>query len=341
MATADAELARDTRGRALADVRVSVTDRCNLRCTYCMPREQFGPDHTFLPRAELLTFEEITRLVTVMAALGASKVRLTGGEPLLRTGLVDLVAMLTEVDGVDDLALTTNGVLLPPVAQPLRDAGLDRVTISLDALDPELFRTMADAPTGVEAVLAGVDAALEVGFDPVKVNCVVQKGVNESQIVPLATWGRERGVVVRYIEFMDVGTTNGWRLDDVVPSAEVLARLDASFGVEPVGAARPGEVAQRYRYTDGGGEVGVVSSVTQAFCSTCTRARLSAVGELFTCLFAAHGRDLRALVRGGADDMAIRTAIGGIWASRDDRYSEIRTAATSLDPKVEMSYIGG
>ena len=331
----------DRLARPLRDLRVSVTDRCNFRCTYCMPRDVFGPDHAFLERDELLTFEEIARVVRVFAGLGVGKVRLTGGEPLVRRDLEELVALLADVDGISDIALTTNGSLLAPKAQALRAAGLRRVTVSLDALDPETFRAFADTPVPVERVLEGLAAARDGGFDPIKVNCVVKRGVNEDEIIPLAAFGREHGYIVRFIEFMDVGATNGWRLDDVVPAAEVVERLDAAFGIEPVDPHDPGEVADRYRYRDGGGEVGVISSITQPFCATCTRARLSAIGELYTCLFAARGTDLRALVRGGASDEELQAAITGLWQRRTDRYSELRTAETAQLPKVEMSYIGG
>jgi GTP 3',8-cyclase len=331
----------DRRARPLRDLRVSVTDRCNFRCTYCMPRDVFGPDHAFLERAELLTFEEVARLVRVCAGLGVRKVRLTGGEPLVRRDVEQLVGLIAAVDGIDDIALTTNGSLLAPKAQALRDAGLRRVTVSLDALDPDVFRAFADTPVPVERVLEGLAAARDAGFAPVKVNCVVKRGVNEGEIVPLAAFGRDEGYIVRFIEFMDVGATNGWRLDDVVPARDIVARLDAAFGVEPVDPSYPGEVAERYRYRDGGGEVGVISSITRPFCATCTRARLSAIGEVFTCLFATGGTDLRALVRGGASDADLRAAITGVWQRRTDRYSELRSAETAGLPKVEMSYIGG
>ena len=335
------ELQRDLRGRALRDLRVSVTDRCNLRCTYCMPREVFGPDYAFLERDELLTFEEIARLVRVMVPLGVEKVRLTGGEPLLRRDLPGLVAMLAGIDGVTDLALTTNAVLLPRHAAALAAAGLHRVTVSLDALDDAMHRAVADTDVPVAAVLAGIDAAVAAGLGPVKVNAVLQRGVNDGEVEALAAFGRDRGVTVRFIEFMDVGTTNRWRRDRVVPAAEVIDRIGARWPVEPVDPTRPGEVAERWRYVDGAGEVGVIASVTRPFCGTCTRARLSAVGELFTCLFAASGTDLRGPLRDGADDAALAAAVGGVWARRDDRASELRAEDGLSGPRVEMSYIGG
>lgn len=343
----------DTMTRPLTDLRISVTDRCNFRCRYCMPREVFGPDHAFLERGELLSFEEITRLVTIMVDLGVRKLRLTGGEPLLRHQLADLVAELAAVDGVDDLAMTTNGSLLPRHAPDLAAAGLQRVTVSLDALDDDVHRAISDTRVPVAAVLAGVDAARRVGL-PVKVNTVVKRGVNEDQIVPLARWGREVGVTVRFIEFMDVGASNGWRLDDVVPAAEVIEMLASVAPLEAISShsgrtsaavegvqTSSGAVAERYRWLDGGGEVGVIASVTRPFCATCSRARLSSVGELFTCLFGTRGRDLRDLVRSGADDEAVRDAITSTWTHRTDRYSQVRTDATHSSERVEMSYIGG
>jgi GTP 3',8-cyclase len=331
----------DQLGRHLRDLRVSVTDRCNLRCTYCMPREVFGPDHAFLPRQELLTFEELERVVRVMVGLGVGKVRLTGGEPLLRRDLPELVGRLAAIDGVDDLAMTTNGVLLPQLADALAAAGLHRVTVSLDALDDATFRAMADTPVTVAQVLAGIEAAMDAGIRPVKVNTVIQRGVNDARLEELAGWGREAGVTVRFIEFMDVGTTNGWLRDRVVPAAEVVRRLAARWPLAPVVPAAPGEVAQRYRYLDGAGEVGVISSVTAPFCGACTRGRLSAVGELYTCLFSAGGTDLRALLRDGTDDDELTARIGAVWGARRDRASELRSDAGLTGPRVEMSYIGG
>ncbi|HTL22677.1 MAG TPA: GTP 3',8-cyclase MoaA [Mycobacteriales bacterium] len=326
---------RDTRGRALRDLRVSVTDRCNFRCPYCMPRELFGADHAFLPRAELLSFEEVTRVVAVFARLGVTKVRLTGGEPLLRRDLPDLVRRVAAVDGVADVAMTTNGSLLAPLAEPLRDAGLDRVTVSLDSLDPSVFRELSDTNVPLSQVLAGIDAAAAAGL-PVKLNAVLRRGVNDDGVLDLVDYARERGHTLRVIEYMDVGTTNGWVLDDVVPGAEVRERIAAVHPLEPLGAEG---TADRWRYADGAGEVGFVSSVSQPFCGTCTRARLTAVGELFTCLFATTGTDLRGPLRAGATDDELAELIGGRWAARDDRYSELRGRVTQ--DKAEMSYLGG
>ena len=330
----------DRLGRSVTDLRVSVTDRCNLRCGYCMPRELFGPDHAFLPREELLSFEELERVVRVFASLGVRKVRLTGGEPLLRRDLPQLVAALADIPGIADLALTTNGTLLPTHAAALAAAGLRRVTVSLDALDDATFRAVGDTPLPVASVLEGVAAAQAAGLG-VKVNTVVQRGVNDDQIEPLAGWARDVGVTIRFIEFMDVGTTNGWDRSRVLPATEVVDRLAAQHPLEPVEPVAPGEVAERFRYLDGGGEVGVIASVTRPFCRTCVRARLSAIGELFTCLFAASGHDLRAVLRGGADDDALRAAIGRVWSARSDRASELRTTEGLSGPRVEMSYIGG
>jgi cyclic pyranopterin phosphate synthase len=327
--------------RPLRDLRVSITDRCNFRCTYCMPRELFGPDHQFLPRAELLSFEEIVRVVRVLAGLGVRKVRLTGGEPLVRRDVADLVTMLAAVDGIDDLAMTTNASLLAPVAADLHAAGLSRLTISLDALDDDVFRAMSDTRLSVRHVLDGIAAAQEAGFGPIKVNAVVRRGVNEDQIVPLARYGREHGLIVRFIEFMDVGTTNGWRLDEVVASADVIARIDAAHPVQPLDPNYTGEVAERWRYVDGRGEIGVIASVTRPFCGDCTRARISAEGKLYTCLFSAVGHDLRDPVRAGGSDEALAALVAGIWAGRDDRYSERRAAATERLPKIEMFALGG
>ena len=329
----------DALGRPLRDLRISVTDRCNFRCVYCMPKEVFGRDYAFLPREELLSFEEIERLARVFVAHGAEKLRLTGGEPLVRRDLERLVAKLARIDGVD-LTLTTNGALLAHKAQTLADAGLGRITVSLDSLDDEVFRRMNDVAFPVERVLAGIEAAAAAGL-PVKVNMVVRRGLNEHSVVPMARYFRDSGHVLRFVEYMDVGHTNGWRLDDVVPAAELVAAIDAEMALEPVEPAYRGEVARRWRYRDGGGEVGLIASVTQPFCGDCTRARLSADGKLYTCLFAVRGHDLRALVRGGASDAELAAAVGEIWRVRDDRYSELRTAETADLPKVEMSYIGG
>jgi cyclic pyranopterin phosphate synthase len=328
----------DTFGRPLRDLRISVTDRCNFRCVYCMPKEVYGRDHRFLDRRELLTFEEIARVARLFVDGGVRKLRITGGEPLVRRDLERLIALLAELEV--DLTLTTNGSLLPQKAKALADAGLSRLTVSLDSLDDAQFRALNDVDFPVDRVLEGIDAAAAAGL-PVKVNAVVKRGANEDQIVPMAAFFRERGHTLRFIEYMDVGTTNGWRLDDVVPAAEIVAALDEAFGVEPVEPAYRGEVARRYRYRDGAGELGVIASVTQPFCGDCTRARLSAEGRLFTCLFAVRGHDLRALVRSGATDAELGEAIRGVWANRKDRYSELRSQATTGLPRVEMSYIGG
>ena len=329
----------DTLHRPLRDLRVSITDRCNFRCVYCMPKEVYGRDYEFMPRRDLLTFEEIARLAHVFAGLGVEKIRLTGGEPLIRRDVERLVEMLAGIPGLD-LTLTTNGAVLAQKARALKDAGLRRITVSLDSLDDEVFRAMNDVDFPVRTVLDGIDAASDAGL-PVKVNVVVKRGVNEDAVLPMARHFRDRGHVVRFIEYMDVGHTNGWRLDDVVPATEILARIHAELSLEPLPPRYPGEVAERYRYRDGGGEVGVIASVTRPFCGACTRARLSADGSLYTCLFATTGHDLRALVRTGAGDDEIAAAIGGIWGARADRYSELRSAATGELPKIEMSYIGG
>jgi GTP 3',8-cyclase len=331
----------DRLGRRLRDLRVSVTDRCNFRCPYCMPKEVFGRGYEFLPRAEILSFEEITRVVAAAASLGVTKVRLTGGEPLLRRDLDVLVAMLSEVDGITDLALTTNGALLAGKADRLRAAGLARVTVSLDSLDEAVFAAMNDVGMPVGRVLDGIAAAVDAGFSPVKLNTVVKRGVNDDGIVELAQFARERGLVARFIEYMDVGTTNGWRLDDVVPAAEIVRRIDAVLPLEPAEASYRGEVARRWRYRDGSGEVGVIASVTQPFCSDCTRARLSTDGKLYTCLFAGAGHDLRALLRAGTSDEALRETLAKIWTGRADRYSEQRATLTTPTRRIEMSYIGG
>jgi cyclic pyranopterin phosphate synthase len=325
----------------MRDLRISVTDRCNLRCRYCMPREVFGADFPFLERHELLTFEEIERLVRVFVDLGIVKIRLTGGEPLLRRDLPGLVARLTAIEGLEDLALTSNGVLLSRMAKELVEAGLRRVTVSLDALDDATFCAVSDTSIPVQTVLDGIAAAQAAGLDPVKVNAVLQRGVNDDQVEDLAGWARDSGVMLRFIEFMDVGTTNRWQREGVVPAKEVVDRLAARWPIEPVDPNHTGEVAERYRYIDGGGEVGIIASVTRPFCGTCSRARLSAIGELYTCLFAAEGHDLRRLVRGDADDVALAAAVAGIWSRRDDRASELRAADGLQGPRVEMSYIGG
>ena len=331
----------DTRGRTLRDLRISVTDRCNFRCVYCMPKEVFDADYAFLPHGEILTFEEIVRLARVFRTQGMEKVRLTGGEPLLRKNIDGLVAMLREALPGVDLTLTTNGSALRTQAQALAAAGLDRLTVSLDSLEDTTFRAMNDADFPVAKVLAAIDAAAAAGLSPIKINMVVKRGINDHQIVDMASHFRGTDHIVRFIEFMDVGSTNGWRMDDVIPSAEVVRRIGERFPLEPIDPAYPGEVAERWRYADGSGEIGVISSVTRAFCSSCTRARLSTDGQLYTCLFAQRGYDLRKLLRGGASDEEIAGAIGAIWRARADRYSEIRTAETARGHKVEMSFIGG
>jgi cyclic pyranopterin phosphate synthase len=329
----------DTLGRPVRDLRISVTDRCNFRCTYCMPKTVFGHDYRFMDRKELLTFEELERVARTFASLGVEKIRLTGGEPLLRKEIESLVARLSAIGGLD-LTLTTNASLLARKAEGLRDAGLDRVNVSLDSLDDPTFRAMNDVDFPVARVLEGIDAAAAAGL-PVKVNAVVKRGVNDDGVVEMARRFRGTGHSLRFIEYMDVGATNGWRLDDVVPASEIVERIDAVFPLEPVDAAYRGEVAQRFRYRDGAGEIGVIASVTQPFCGDCTRARISAEGKLYTCLFAVRGTDLRALLRGGATDDDLRDAITAVWAARTDRYSEIRTERTSDLPRIEMSYIGG
>ena len=335
----------DTFRRPLRDLRVSVTDRCNFRCTYCMPKEVFGRDFAFLPPAQLLTFEEITRLARVFTDLGVEKIRLTGGEPLVRRDLETLIAMLAALPGLRDLTLTTNGSLLAKKAQALKDAGLDRVTVSLDSLDDAVFQSMNDVAFPVARVLDGIAAAQTAGLGPIKINMVVQRGVNEDSIVPMARYfhkmGHGSGCVLRFIEFMDVGVTNGWQLGDVVPAAEIVRRISLELPLIPEAPNYPGEVARRFRYADGGGEIGVITSVTQPFCGDCSRARLSAEGRLYTCLFAAGGFDLRALLRGEASDAEIADKVRALWSARTDRYSEVRTEETAQRPKVEMSHIGG
>jgi GTP 3',8-cyclase len=344
-AVAATGLVADRLGRPLRDLRVSVTDRCNFRCTYCMPKEVFDKDYRFLPHADLLTFEEITRLARIFIEHGVEKIRLTGGEPLLRKNIERLIEMLaslrTRDGGPLDLTLTTNGSILSRKARSLAAAGLKRVTVSLDGLDDAVFRRMNDVDFPVSVVLEGIAAAADAGLSPVKINMVVKRGVNEHEIVPMARHFRGGGHIVRFIEFMDVGSSNGWRLDDVVPSHEVIRRIDAELPVEAIDPNYTGEVAERWRYRDGGGEIGVISSVTQAFCRDCTRARLSTEGRLYLCLFAAGGYDLRHLLREGHDDVRIRAALGRIWQDRGDRYSELRSEATARLRKIEMSYIGG
>lgn len=330
----------DTLNRPLRDLRISVTDRCNFRCVYCMPKEVFGSDHQFLERSQILTFEEITRLARLFVGHGVRKIRLTGGEPLVRRDLHRLVAMLAPISDLD-LTLTTNGSLLVRQAQALKEAGLKRVSVSLDSLDDEIFKAMNDADFPVQKVLEGMDAAARAGLGPIKVNMVVKRGLNESSILPMARFFREKGYILRFIEYMDVGHTNGWRMDDVVSAAEVVKLIDAEMPLEPVEPNYRGEVAGRWRYKDGSGEIGVVASVTQAFCRDCNRARISAEGKLYTCLFSIKGHDLRSLLRGGATDEEISQAIGRVWSKRSDRYSELRSENTISLPKVEMSHIGG
>jgi cyclic pyranopterin phosphate synthase len=335
----------DLLGRPVRDLRISVTDRCNFRCVYCMPKEVFGRDFEFLPRDLVLSFEEIERIASAFVDLGAEKLRITGGEPLLRRELPKLVARLAELRTPDgravDLTLTTNGSALRALAAPLAEAGLGRITVSLDSLDDDTFRRMNDVDFPVDRVLDGIAAAREAGLAPIKVNMVVRRGLNEDSVVPMARWARDEGLILRFIEYMDVGHSNGWRLDDVVPADELVASIDAEMPLEPLDPNYQGEVALRWRYADRSGEVGVIASVTKPFCGDCTRARLSAEGKLYTCLFAVDGHDLRALVRGGATDDDLRGAIARVWRARDDRYSELRTDATTDLPKVEMFAMGG
>jgi cyclic pyranopterin phosphate synthase len=330
----------DRLGRPVRDLRISITDRCNFRCVYCMPKTVFGRDYPFLPRADLLSFEEIVRITRLFAARGVKKIRLTGGEPLLRHGVERLIEQLAAIPDLE-ITLTTNGSLLAQKVAALRAAGLQRVTVSLDALDDVIFKRMNDADYPVSRVLEGIEAAAAAGILPVKVNMVVKRGVNDDQILPLVRHFRGSGHILRFIEYMDVGSSNAWKLDEVVPSAEVLRRIGEEFPLDPLDPNYPGEVAERWRYKDGAGEIGVISSVTQAFCNSCTRIRLSTEGKLYTCLFASEGHDLRALLRVGADDAVLDAAIAGIWQAREDRYSQIRVAATPGLKKIEMSYIGG
>jgi cyclic pyranopterin phosphate synthase len=331
---------RDTLNRPLRDLRISITDRCNFRCVYCMPKEIFGPDYQFLQRDQILTYEEIARLAHIFVDHGVCKIRLTGGEPLVRRDVPVLVGMLAQIPGLD-LTLTTNGSLLAKQARALKDAGLNRVTVSLDSLDNETFKAMNDVDFPVERVLEGMDVAAEAGLGPIKINMVVKRSMNEASILPMARYFREKGYILRFIEYMDVGHSNGWRMDDVVPAAEIIKTIHAEMPLEPVDPNYTGEVAERWRYQDGRGEIGVIASVTQAFCRTCTRARLTAEGKLFTCLFGIKGFDLRGLTRGGASDEEISQAIAHVWSRRTDRYSEIRSEKTISLPKVEMSHIGG
>ncbi len=331
----------DTLNRPLRDLRISVTDHCNFRCPYCMPKEVFGRSYRFLPRRLLLTFEEITRLATIFIAYGVEKIRITGGEPLLRRDVEQLIEMIAGLDGLRDLTLTTNGSLLARKARALRDAGLQRVTVSLDSLDDAVFKGMNDVDFPVERVLEGIEAATAVGLVPIKINMVVKRGVNDESVLDMARYFRGTDCILRFIEYMDVGTTNGWELDDVVPAAEIINMIDDELPLEPVDPNYRGEVAQRYRYRDGGGELGVIASVTQPFCGDCTRARLSAEGVLYTCLFATAGHDIRALLRQGRTDEQISEFLATTWRARQDRYSEIRASETVLWPKVQMFRIGG
>ena len=338
----DRSLVADTLGRPVRDLRLSVTDRCNFRCPYCMPAEIFGERYQFLPKPELLTFEEITRLTRIMVKFGVTKVRLTGGEPLVRTDVDILVGMLSEIDGINDLTLTTNGFLLAQKAQALREAGLHRVTMSLDSLDDDVYKEMSGRGHDTKRALEGIRVAEEVGLRPIKINAVVQRGVNDHTIVELARHFKGTGHIVRFIEFMDVGNLNDWKMDSVVPSAEVLERINAVFPLEPVEPSYLGEVAERYRYRDGSGEIGVISSVTVPFCGDCTRARLSPEGKLVTCLFASVGFDMRGPLRAGATDRELEEMVERVWRARTDRYSEERTALTGPQPKkIEMYQIGG
>ena len=327
---------KDSFGRVVNNLRISVTDRCNFRCMYCMPAHGM----VWLEKDKILTFEEISRLVKIFSGLGVSKIRLTGGEPLTRREIETLISKLAAIDDLD-LTLTTNGSLLEGKAQALKDAGLKRITVSLDSLDDAVFRKMNDVDFPVERVIRAMDRANEVGLRPVKVNMVVKRGANEESIVPMAAFFRERGYILRFIEYMDVGHTNGWRMDDVVPAREIVRRVNEAFPIEPVAPNYTGEVAERWRYTDGKGEVGIIASVTQAFCAECTRARLSAEGKLYTCLFATEGTDLRALLRAGATDDEVAAKVAEVWNARTDRYSEIRSENTIPLKKIEMSYIGG
>ena len=336
---------RDRLARPLRDLRISVTDRCNFRCTYCMPPELFGRDFAFLPRAEILTLEEIARLARAFVANGVEKLRITGGEPLVRRDLPTLIRMLNGIDGVQDLALTTNGSLLAPRAADLAEAGLRRVTVSLDSLDEEVFGRINGVGFSAARVVAGIERAREVGLTPIKINMLVKRGVNESSVLPMVRWTRERGYILRLIEFMDVGHANGWRPDDVVPAAEIIASIDAAHPLEALPANYQGEVATRWRYRDGAGEVGVIASVSAPFCGSCSRSRLSAEGILYTCLFATEGHDVRALLRGGASDAEVAAVVRWLWMARDDRYSELRAkdpdGPTPGALRVQMNAMGG
>lgn len=330
----------DLQRRPLRDLRISITDRCNFRCIYCMPKQVFGVEYPFLKREELLTFEEIDRLARIFVTLGVEKIRLTGGEPLIRREVENLVELLARIPGID-LTMTTNGSLLPQKAGALRKAGLKRISVSLDSLDNDVFAVMNGVGYAVERVLVGIEAAHAVGFMPIKINMVVKRGLNDGSILPMATHFRNSGHILRFIEYMDVGDSNGWRLDEVVPASEIIAIVDSKYPLEAIEPNYQGEVARRYRYKDGGGEIGVIASVTQAFCADCTRTRLSARGSLYTCLFATRGTDLQQYLRNGTSDDDIEAIISSIWSQRNDRYSEIRSLETSRVAKVEMSYIGG
>ena len=339
--TAMPDTLKDTFGRRIHDLRISVTDRCNYRCPYCMPAEVFGERYHFLPRAEVLSYEEITRLTRIFVSLGVEKVRITGGEPLVRQDVVELVAQLSRLEGVDDLTLTTNGYLLAEHAEGLKQAGLKRITVSLDSLDPEVYAQMNGRRFDPSRTLAGIAAAERVGITPVKINAVVERGVNDHTALDLARHFKGSGHILRFIEFMDVGNLNAWDRSRVVPSAELVALIDAGSPIEPVSPNYAGEVAERWRYVDGSGEIGFISSVTQPFCTGCTRARLSPEGKLFTCLFASDGHDLKTPLRAGATDDELRVLIAGIWVGRSDRYSELRAETGSSARKVEMYQIGG
>ena len=347
--TADSYISRsmtDKFGRRIRDLRISVTDRCNFRCPYCMPAEVYGEKYEFLPRPHILSFEEIERLTRLFVRIGVSKVRITGGEPLVRANLPDLISKLGVIDGIDDIALTTNGYLLENNATELKDAGLNRLTISLDSIDPDVFKEMSGRPQGPENTLAGIKAAASLGFEQIKINVVVQRGVNEHTLVDTARYFKGTGAIVRFIEFMDVGTKNGWELSQVFPSTEVIHAINAEFPIEPIEPNYKGEVASRYRYVDGSGEIGVISSVSKPFCGDCTRARLSTDGKLITCLFASGGTDLKTPMRSGATDAELAEIITTVWTGRSDRYSELRSRDTEFNSdsdvsKVEMYYIGG
>lgn len=334
-------MVNDRLGRPLRDLRISVTDRCNFRCVYCMPKEVFGPGYEFLGRDELLTFDEIERLTRLFVELGVSKVRVTGGEPLLRAGIEGLVERLANIPGIDDLTMTTNGSLLADKAKGLADAGLNRISVSMDALHDDVFGAMNDVDFPVAPVLDGIEAAAQAGLRPVKVNMVVKRGVNDDEILPMVRYFRGTGHILRLIEYMDVGTTNGWRMEDVVPAAEMRDRIDAVYPIKPLKENYYGEVANRYRFLDGAGEIGIIASVTQPFCGDCTRLRLAADGHAYTCLFAVQGHDLRSPLRDGAGDDEVLSHIHKLWERRTDRYSEERSEETIDQPKVEMHFIGG